>query len=117
MHDLKATLVENNSNPNEVSRATFTLPIEEETEVTGYIKVKLWVEAQGHNDIDLFVRVANLDKDDNVLYHDAILCKFSGPGGMLRVSQRELDPEVSTVCEPTIPIKLFPICLKVKLFR
>ena len=104
-HDLKATLVENNRNTNEVSRATFTLPIDKETEVTGYIKVKLWVEAENNNDMDVFVRVANLDKNDNVLFHDAILCKFTGPGGMLRVSQRQIDPDKSTVCEPYHPHK------------
>ncbi len=100
-----AGVVTTNDDPNEVSLASFTVQFDEDTEITGYMKAKLWVEVDGHNDMDVYVRVLSLDAEDNILYHNAILYKYSGPNGMLRASHRELDPEKSTICEPYHPHK------------
>jgi predicted acyl esterase len=96
----KMSLFVKDDNKSEVSLATFTMDIEEEMEITGYMKLKLWVEAESHNDMDVFVKITKLDKDNNILLHDAIKTTYAGPNSMLRVSQRELDLEKSTVCEP-----------------
>ncbi len=104
-HDYHATMVNRVEDPDEVSYAQFTVDIEEETEILGYIKAKLWMEVDGHDDMDVYVRLAKLDAQGNVLYHDAVISKFTGPGGILRASHRELDPERSTICEPYHPHK------------
>jgi len=103
-HDHRSTLVDRTGLvPDEVPRASFTLQFDEDTEITGYIKVKVWMEAIGHDDMDVYVRACKLDADGNPLFHDAVLCKFTGPGNMLRASHREIDPARSTPCEPFHP--------------
>lgn len=77
-------------------RVKFTCTIPEETEVTGYITLHTWVECRGHDDMDLFVRILNLDKDGNYLYHDCVWNTYSGPDNRLRVSLREVDTANST---------------------
>lgn len=77
-------------------RVKFTCTIPLETEVTGYITLHTWVECVGHDDMDLFVRILNLDKDGNYLYHDCVWNTYSGPDNRLRVSLREVDMARST---------------------
>ena len=43
--------------------ATFNLKFEKDVELTGYLKLRLWVEAEGSNDMDLFVTVQKLDTE------------------------------------------------------
>ncbi len=74
-------------------RARFYLDFNEETEITGYIRLKLWMAVQGYDDMDLFIRAVKLDKDGNRLWHDAMSQLYSGPCNKLRVSHRELFPE------------------------
>jgi hypothetical protein len=104
-------------------RAVFTIGFDEETELTGYMKLRLWVEANGSNDIDLFVKVQKLGRRGNLLSTPVItppnplarsvvkllwsfkvkkLARlfFTGAPGWLRVSHRQLDPERSTPSEP-----------------
>ena len=94
-------------------RYTFT----EESEIVGYINVKLFVESFGYNDLDLFVRAQVLDENGDVLWHYPVkdIPKFgpySGPTSRQRVSLRAIDPEKSTVNEPYHPFnqveKLLP---------
>ncbi len=100
---------------------TFTMRFDQETELTGYMKLRLWVEAIGSEDMDLFVFIQKLDKKGKLLRHTvlppSLLVTFlkiihslkikrlnaffySGPKGLLRVSHRQLDPERSTPYEP-----------------
>jgi putative CocE/NonD family hydrolase len=80
----------------------FKLTFKEDTELTGYMKLKLWVSADGSDDMDLFVGVKKFDKrgnevhmpDFNHIEHGQIAT------GWLRVSHRELDPEKSTPYQP-----------------
>ena len=81
------------------SVATFTMSFDSETEITGFLKLKLWVEAQGANDADLFIRLFKLDEHGEKLYATKGN-KYSGPNGRLRVSHRAMDPEKSTALEP-----------------
>ena len=82
----------------EVSVTTFAYPITEETEITGYLRLKLWVEAET-SDADVFVRLYKLDKDGNKLWttHDN---KYSGPNGRLRVSHRALSEQSTDPLRP-----------------
>lgn len=72
-------------------RAVFTYRFPEDTELTGYMKMHLWVEADGSDDMDLFVYVSKLDEDGNELL--PLVIDFPNPGvrGTLRVSHREVD--------------------------
>ena len=86
----------------------FRYTFQEESEIVGYINVKLWVESYGYNDMDLFVRLQKLDADGNPAYHYSVEGNtefdcYSGPTSRQRVSLRKLDPEKSTVNEPFHP--------------
>jgi len=74
----------------------------EETEITGYMKVKLWVEARGADDMELEVGIEKRDRHGTP--HERLLGEgIKDPvvaSGMLRVSQRALDPSRSTEEEP-----------------
>ena len=91
----------------EKSMATFRYTFDKETEIVGYMNLKLWVESFGYNDLDLFVKVRKYDKDGNEALHYAAVgnkkfaeCIYSGPTSRQRVSLRKLDPAKSTVNEP-----------------
>ena len=45
-----------------LGKATFDITFDEETELTGFMKLHLWVEAEGNDDMDLFVAVQKLDQ-------------------------------------------------------
>lgn len=97
----------------EQGRADFTLQFNQTLELTGYIKLHLWVEAAGSKDMDLFVNVQKLDSEGRRLGHNPLrpymptnllshqrLYYDSGPVGMLRVSHRRVDPARSTDSQP-----------------
>lgn len=83
---------------------TFDIKFTEKTEITGYSKLRLWVAATGTNDADLFVGLTKLDKDDKVVPFTYSQVFDDGPAavGWLRVSQRELDPELSSPERPVL---------------
>lgn len=80
-------------------QAVFTIRFDKDTELTGYIKLRLWVEADGADDMDLFALVQKLDAQGDPLTAPTIpgvLPDYLGPNGRLRVSHRQLDPQRST---------------------
>ena len=104
-------------------QATFTIKFDKDTELIGYMKLCLWVEATDTNDMDLFVFIQKLNKKGKRLGHmiitppNRLLTLFlrlmfslgqkkvqaifySGPNGRLRVSHRQLDTARSTPSEP-----------------
>jgi predicted acyl esterase len=81
-------------------QATFDLKFEEDTELTGYMKLRLWVEADGADDMDLFVAVQKADEQGNFLPTLVLGEPHPGAPGLLRVSHRELDEERSTPYQP-----------------
>ncbi len=89
----------------EAGKTSFKLEFTEDTTLLGYCKLKLWVEAQGYDDMDLFVRIQKTNDMGEILYQDSICFLYSGPDAMLRVSLRELDSEKSTENEPVQTIK------------
>ncbi|MFC2044557.1 CocE/NonD family hydrolase [Chloroflexota bacterium] len=80
--------------------AMFDIRFEEDTELTGYIKLRLWVEADGADDMDLFVAVQKLDEQGNFVPAIVLSEPHPGAAGKLRVSHRELDEERSTPYQP-----------------
>ncbi len=83
-------------------QAEFDYTFAEDTEITGYMKLHAWVEAVGHDDMDLFITIKKIGADGVELP----MCVFGdsaphpGAWGKLRVSHRELDPEQSTDFQP-----------------
>jgi len=91
---------------------SFTVRFSEETAIVGYAKARLWVEAKGADDMDLFVLVQKLDANGSHLQQfnvpnqgammqdlterGASVLRYKGPNGRLRVSARHLDETLST---------------------
>lgn len=118
---------------------SFTLPVTAPTEFVGYPKVRLWVEADGADDMDLFVFLQKLNQNGEVCeqfnvpnhgpvmqqltQNGAAILKYKGSNGRLRVSMRHLDAASSN---DSIPVhsfdrveKLAPgevVCVDIDLF-
>ncbi|MCM2410771.1 CocE/NonD family hydrolase [Streptomyces sp. RKAG290] len=91
---------------------SFLAGFDEETELVGYPKAHLWVEAEGTDDMDLFVLVQKLDTNGTALQQftvphrsaflqdvtdqSASVLRYKGSNGRLRVSTRHLDGDLST---------------------
>ncbi len=90
--------------PAREGRAVFRRTFDTETELTGNMKLKLWVEADGASDMDLFVAVKKFDArgEEVTFYGKAGYSRSPVALGWLRVSQRELDPERSTPAQPVL---------------
>ena len=69
------------------------------------MKLKLWVEADGADDMDLFVGVQKLDADGGLVPFSFLNALEDGPValGWLRVSHRELDETRSSLGQPWHP--------------
>jgi predicted acyl esterase len=101
------------ANPGLVS---FVIRFDEQTTMVGYPKARLWVEADGADDMDLFVFVQKLDRhgtplqqftvpNDGALMQDltergASVLRYKGSNGRLRVSARHLDDALTTDAVP-----------------
>lgn len=97
------------SNPDTVS---FVTRFDQETVLVGYPKAHLWVEAEGSDDMDLFLLVQKLDAYgtplqqftvpnqgamiQDVTERGASILRYKGSDGRLRVSMRHLDKALST---------------------
>lgn len=115
-------------NSTQGGNAIFGVTFDQDTELTGYMKAKLWVAAEDADDMDLFVVVKKFAGPCDA---DTALCKsleqvvgkgriakgnvvhFRGMNGhsydnaargQMRVSQRELDEKLST---PWLPVQKF----------
>ena len=78
----------------------FDYQFDEDTEITGYMKLRLWVEADGHDEMDLFVNIQKADEDGNWIPTNILGEPHPGTWGKMRVSARELDEKLSTDFEP-----------------
>ncbi len=95
---------------------SFVVRFEAETVLVGYPKAHLWVEAQGADDMDLFVLIQKLDAQGSHLQQftvpnqgprmqdltesGASVLRYKGSNGRLRVSMRHLDVDVATDAVP-----------------
>jgi predicted acyl esterase len=84
----------------EKGQVNFAIKFNEDTELTGYMKLRLWVEADGYDDMDLFIAVRKLDEKGNFIPVNILGEPHPGAWGMMRVSRRELDENLSTDFQP-----------------
>jgi predicted acyl esterase len=84
----------------ETGQANFATKFDETTEITGYMKLRLWVEAEGNDDMDLFIYIRKLDEKGNWIPVSVLGEPHPGAWGKMRVSHRELDPKLSTDFQP-----------------
>jgi predicted acyl esterase len=80
----------------------FDYRFDTDTELTGYMNLKLWVEAEGAEDMDLFVAVQKLDAQGAPVGFHCYAFYDNGPValGWLRASHRALDEGRSTPWQP-----------------
>ncbi|KAJ5674371.1 uncharacterized protein N7477_004305 [Penicillium maclennaniae] len=80
----------------------FQYRFSEDTELTGNMRLRLWVAADQGEDMDLFVQLDKLDKDGKITPFVAFSMVDDGPLGLgwLRVSHRELDIAKTTIDRP-----------------
>jgi len=91
----------------EPNNAQFTYTFSEPTELTGHMKLKLWMSTDGADDMDIFIAIQKLDKAGKIVPF-AYYAQFEdGPValGWLRASHRELDEENSTPYQPVLAHK------------
>jgi predicted acyl esterase len=83
-------------------RAEFTHRFETATDLVGSMALRLWVQADGATDMDLFVALQKLDARGQAVPFSFFNSLEDGPValGWLRVSHRELDPARSTLGQP-----------------
>lgn len=80
---------------------TFRLDLDRCTELTGYFKLRLWVSAASHDDLDLFACIRKRDAQGRVRDVEVVTGgNHPGPHGRLRVSRRALDSARSTPLQP-----------------
>ena len=86
-------------------RAVFSHTFAKDTELTGYFKLKLWVEAEGADDMDLFAAVQKFDTAGELVnFYYITRFRFGHAAhGWLRVSHRELDQAKSKPYQPFHP--------------
>ena len=65
-----ASKISYNARPNDGDNYSlkFNVTFNNDTELTGYMKLKLWVEAEGSDDMDLFVAIKKFDKRGQEVY-------------------------------------------------
>jgi len=85
-----------------ISRAQFDTKFNRQTDLVGYMKLKLWMEAEGADDMDVFIALQKLDVQGEVVGFAYFMQFDDGPValGWLRASHRELDPEKTTEFQP-----------------
>lgn len=86
----------------DAGHARFDIVFAEATELVGHMKLKLWMSAEGADDMDVFVAIQKLDAAGEIVPF-AYYAQFEdGPValGWLRVSHRELDEQRSSAHQP-----------------
>jgi len=95
--------------PAKKGKALFDFKFNEGTELSGYMKLRVWVESRpgragnvAPDDMGMFIAVNKLDRDGNsVPFNGTVgLNKDMVTRGWCRVSRRELDPTESTEWHP-----------------
>lgn len=100
--------------------ASFDISFSESTELTGYMKLKLWISADEADDADLFATLKKFDSEGNeVFFYGATnWAKGCVALGWMRASQREIDEEKSIPIQPILrhkgerkiePGRLYPL--------
>ncbi|MBZ9685214.1 CocE/NonD family hydrolase [Clostridium estertheticum] len=102
----KETKLTYNAEPNqsENNELKFKFTAEKDMEITGNMKLKLWVSADDADDMDIFIGIKKYDKRGNEVFLPDFNHSENGQvaNGWLRVSHRELDTERSTPYQPVL---------------
>ncbi len=78
----------------------FRIKFDEPTEISGYMWLRLWVEANGNDDMDLFIAIRKLDENGKWLPTSVLGEPHPGAWGKMRASRRALDPKLTTKYQP-----------------
>ncbi|WP_327145430.1 CocE/NonD family hydrolase [Nocardia sp. NBC_01327] len=81
---------------------TFDMTFEQDTELTGYLALRLFVEADGNDEIDLFVNIQKLSTTGEWLPTSVLGHPHPGAWGKIRASRRALDEAKSTDYHPVL---------------
>src|SRR6185437_14541727 len=86
-------------------RAVFDYRFGRDTELTGHMMLRLWLEAVGSSDADVFVAIQKLDERGAPVGFTFYAFYENGPValGWLRASHRALDADRSTASQPVHP--------------
>ena len=84
----------------ETETTTFDFTVDEETEITGYISARFYVECRGHDNMDLFLWVKKLNAEGKYIPIDCMGGDYRGAWAYCRCTHRELDPEWSSDFQP-----------------
>ncbi len=80
----------------ESGELTFDYRFEEDTELTGYMKLRLYVAAESYDDMDMFINIQKLSTTGEFLPITLFGEPHPGAWGKIRVSRRKLDEKLST---------------------
>lgn len=84
---------------------TFTYTFDEDTEIVGYSKLKLWVSTTHGNDMDLFVGIRKINEDGKAMqFMNRRLPNTIATRGWLRVSMRKLHEEFASDIQPVLAL-------------
>jgi predicted acyl esterase len=88
--------------PGGIGQAVFDIRFDRTTDVVGYTKLRVFMSAEGSDDMDVFVGLQKLDASGMVVPFPYYAQFDDGPValGWLRASHRALDPERSTEHQP-----------------
>lgn len=88
-------------------QTTFTVTFSKDTQITGYLKARLYVEAVGADDMDLYLQVQKLDDTGKILLPSEQFTTayqgnpVTGAPGQQRVSLRAQDSKLATDYRPS----------------
>jgi uncharacterized protein len=97
--------------PAKKGKALFNITFTEDTELSGYMKLKVWVEARSEKagkispeDMAMSIAVNKVDRDGNSVHFNGSVGnkKDMVTRGFCKVSRRELDPVESTEWHPVL---------------
>lgn len=80
--------------------AVFEYQFEEDTEITGYMKLHLNIECRGHDNMDMFAWIKKYSADGEYVPIHCMDEAYRGVWGYMRTKRRELDPKWSTDFNP-----------------
>jgi uncharacterized protein len=103
---------------NDDEELQFEYTFDKDTYIVGYSKATLFVVAEDHDDMEIFVQLRKADKDGNLLSQINIppealgmtasevpnvnVLRYLGPPGIVRASHREVDQELSQLNHPVL---------------
>lgn len=78
------------------------MTFDEDTEISGMMKLRLWAEAQGNDEMDLFITVQKLSANGEFLPTWVFGERHPGAWGKIRASRRHLDENLSSDIQPVL---------------